>query len=338
MSKQQKHIDEVIMLRILENRSTKREEDLFEEWLKESKEHEELYRQFRKTAELTLWSTTSAEKSWEAITRKAKSGEPVPSYIELPSANTTRLWGISQKMLRVAAAVVFLIGASFLLMHILSQPEQLIISGNNYGPDTPYVLPDGSQVFLNNDAELTIMENFGDTNRRLSLKGEAFFEVERNEDLPFVVGVQNTTVSVLGTSFNVFSDSLKEVKVSVVTGIVEFFAEDTTAKVRLQKGEEGQYRPQLGAVTKAPIDNPNFLSWKTGVFTFDHTPVQEALQQLAAYYNQPMVYEHDTNRPAPELTTTFDQPSLEAVLDEIQLLLNASTTIRNDTIIFTPRH
>ncbi len=78
----------------------------------------------------------------------------------------------------------------------------------------------------------------------------------------------------------------------------------------------------------------NFLSWKTGVFTFDHTPVTEALQQLGYYYDRHLIYEKEGS--VPEITTTFENQPIETVQEELNLLLNTTSITRNDTILFKP--
>jgi ferric-dicitrate binding protein FerR (iron transport regulator) len=69
-------------------------------------------------------------------------------------------------------------------------------------------LPDGSTVWLNSNSTLLLPENFSSKHRKLFLKGEAFFEVHKDKDNSFRVFSGNSVTEVLGTSFNINSDTI----------------------------------------------------------------------------------------------------------------------------------
>jgi ferric-dicitrate binding protein FerR (iron transport regulator) len=167
------------------------------------------------------------------------------------------------------------------------------------------------------------------------LKGEAFFEVHRNEKLPFFISTYKTTIQVLGTSFNVFSDSLEKVKVSVVSGVVAFYSGKVENGIKLTAGEQAAYNPGLTQIEKELNTDPNFLSWKTGILYFNETPIKEAFRLLQKQYSRVFVFETKQGV-MPTLTTTIDNQTLEAVLEELNLLLNTKNVTQNDTIFFKP--
>ncbi len=238
-------------------------------------------------------------------------------------------------LIRVAAMLIFLLGVSFLLKIIVFDPEQLIISGNDLNPNEPYHLADGSLVYLNGNSEISFSKKFSVKDRKVSLKGEAFFEVQRNEEIPFSITTYKTITQVIGTSFNVYSDQSKQVRVFVVSGVVEFFTGKRKDLVRLEAGEQGIYNPGLTGVEKENINDRNFLAWKTGILYFDETPIPEAFRLLQEQYSRVLVFEEKQDD-LPTLTTTIDNQSLEAVLEELNLLLNIQHETRNDTIFFKP--
>ncbi len=335
MKKEQENIDERIILKLIESRADENERKLFKSWLENSPENAEIFEQLKKTHELTSVDQYSLSKNWESIVQKVKAGYKVSDYIELPE---TQIRSVSFRMntfMRAAAMIIILLGVSFLIKIFVFTPEQLFISGNDLGPNLPYELADGSLVYLNGDSEISFSKKFGDKNRRIALKGEAFFEVKRNEKIPFSITTHNTIVKVLGTSFNVYSDQSKLVRVSVVSGVVEFSVHKKKKPVRLRAREQGVYNPDMDAVKKEDIYNSNVLAWKTGILHFDETPIMEVLSLLQKQYLQVLVFEEKQDS-LPTLTTSFNNQSLETVLEELNLLLNVNFETRNDTIFFKP--
>jgi len=277
----------------------------------------------------------SLSRNWDAVMRKVKSGERVPAYIELPgTAQPSPVKLKPYQLMRIAAAITVLVGISFLLKTVVFDSAQLTVTGNG-NPRDPVQLADGSLVYLNKNSEITFSKKFGKKGRAIRLKGEAFFEVKRNEHIPFVVTTYKTTTRVLGTKFNIYSDMSEQVKVSVASGLVEFSTVENNDKVRLSAGEKGIYNPARAQIQKETNSDPNFLAWKTGVLLFSNTPLPEAFRILQQQYARVFAFEV-SQAPPPTLTTTFDNMPLDAVLEELNLLLNTKNVTRNDTIFFKP--
>lgn len=335
MKKKQNYIDETLLLKVLENRADEKEIILFNSWIDASDQHAEIFRQLKKIDQLASIDQNSKKKDWESVVSKVQKGEVVPDYIKLPDSPPISIKLKLNTLIRVAAMLVILLGISFLFNIVFFSPEQLTISGNDMNLNDPYPLADGSLVYLNKNSEISFSKRFGDKERKVSLKGEAFFEVKRNENIPFVINTYKTTTQVLGTSFNIYSDQTEQVRVSVVTGVVEFFTSKSNDRVRLVAGESGIYNLNLAGVKKENITDRNFMAWKTGILYFNETPLPEAFRLLQMQYSRVFVFESDKND-LPTLTTTFENLTLEAVLEELNLLLNTKNVTRNDTIVFKP--
>ena len=335
MKKQQEHIDETILLKVLENTADEKEIGVFACWIEASDMHAEMFEQLKKTYQLTSIDKNSLKKNWESVVSKVNSGRVVPDYIELPGipafSNSSRM----TTLIRAAAMLIILLGVSFLIKIMVYDSEQLIISGNDLNSNNPYQLADGSLVYLNRNSEIAISNKFGRKDRKVLLTGEAFFEVKRNKNIPFIITTYKTTTQVFGTSFNIYSDRSEQVRVSVVTGVVEFSSTNGNNKVQLVAGERGVYNPGMACVIKENLSDQNFLAWKTGILYFSETPLIEAFRLLQKRYSRVFVFESKQNH-LPALTTTFDNLPIDAVLDELNLLLNTKNFTRNDTIFFKP--
>lgn len=151
------------------------------------------------------------------------------------------------------------------------------------------VLPDGSQVWLNSGSSLTFPERFTGTERDVTLTGEGYFEVAKNKAMPFKVKVNDVTVQVLGTHFNVMAYSNEpEFKTTLLEGSVRI----TTAHGSglLKPNEMASVARGTDAVKIAPADIDKEVAWKNNLFWFDNAPIQSVMNQLARWYDVDIKY------------------------------------------------
>lgn len=129
-----------------------------------------------------------------------------------------------------AAAAIIIIGISSLLFlkknasgkeQILSESQVNEIS-TRLGSKSRIQLPDGSTVLLNAGSKLTYGKDFGQQLREVNLSGEAFFDVKKNSEIPFVIHTSNINIKVLGTMFNVKAyPEDKKTETSLIRGSIE---------------------------------------------------------------------------------------------------------------------
>jgi ferric-dicitrate binding protein FerR (iron transport regulator) len=234
---------------------------------------------------------------------------------------------------RMAAAVILLLGVGFIAQKYRApSPEMItVVSGEQM---KEVVLPDGSMVTLNRQAELVYPEKFNRRQRDISLIGEAFFEVARNPSKPFQVDVdQKALVRVLGTSFNINHDASSErISVQVLEGKVAFSSSEGSNEVILVKDEQATLSG--GVIARVDTADRNFLSWKTGKLFFDNASIGEVINELQAHYQVEM----ELHMNVPEklsFTSTIDNQDLESVLDEIALVLGLEYRYENEKVVFT---
>lgn len=190
---------------------------------------------------------------------------------------------------RIAAILVLAFGLVILFKMVLRVSE----TNNDYF--TEYIsadekklvsLPDGSIITLNRNSKLLISKTFNSDNREVILTGEAYFDVEKNPDVPFKVYAENSIVEVLGTSFNIRSDT-SEVIVDVVSGKVAFYNPSTDVKgIRLSKQEEGIYTVTNSKILKSKRWDPNNIAWYTNEIIFDNSDIEYVFTTLARYFNK----------------------------------------------------
>ncbi len=235
----------------------------------------------------------------------------VKQQIATPSSKVVPMY---RKWLRVAAAVAVLLVSSLVVYQYLQTEPALEMASTTATTETQLVqLADGSKVWLNRNATLHYPTKFGRKKREVTLKGEAFFDIQRDEQKPFVVQTHNAQTTVLGTSFNIVADTLLT-DVTVATGKVEV-SNRIDEKVVLTPGQVANV--QAEKITKTNNDDPNFLAWKTGEFTFSDTPFQQVIEALNTYYTDQF---KPTAVEGCELNATFKQAKIESVIETIETI------------------
>ncbi|SFB77901.1 protein of unknown function [Parapedobacter composti] len=140
-------------------------------------------------------------------------------------------------------------------------------------------LPDGSLVHLNAGSRLEFPSAFSDSTRVVFLEGEAFFDVQEDEDRPFSVATGDITVQVLGTSFNLQAYEAGAAQVALVKGKVRLEVVASGAQTELSPGMAAQLRPD-GSLENTPFDAETVLGWQEGVYFFHNEPLEHIMTMV----------------------------------------------------------
>lgn len=147
------------------------------------------------------------------------------------------------------------------------------------------VLPDGTQIRLNAGAKLSYSSNFASENiRQVTLSGEAFFEVAKNPEKPFVIDAGQSEVKVLGTVFNVKTRQGNNAVVAVQEGKVSFKGKEQTEGIILIANEVGVLAKD-GNVRRIDQPSQNYFSWFNHFLEFDNMPLPQVVEQLKAIFD-----------------------------------------------------
>jgi len=186
----------------------------------------------------------------------------------------------------VTLALVFASALYWIPRNLSTQPDMLIKSTSDYRAKV--TLSDGSNVWLNRNSILTYPETFTDTTRTVYLQGEAFFQVKRDERLPFIVVSHEVSTRVLGTSFNVDAyTNTQEVKVSVNTGKVEVSSIASKAPkilAELTKNMELVYNTTTQKSIVASSTTTSKNEWRKKQLVFVNTPLSQIIVTLENWY------------------------------------------------------
>lgn len=240
-------------------------------------------------------------------TRKAL--RKVKQHAKRPVAHII-IW--RQRIAIAASLLLLLCGGGYLYWN---SHRQVLLAANEKAQ--LFILPDNTHVTLSSHS--TLLYNKGD-DRTVTLDGNAYFEVHRDEQHPFTISNDMARIQVLGTKFQVrgSNGSQKVTEVFVTEGKVAFSAIETGQqglilthgmKARLLPGED---HPQL--ITAGSI---NQVAWATGLFHFNNTPLTEVLADLAQFYHVKL-RASDTHK---RLSGDFETDSLEEILTLIEQVL-----------------
>lgn len=157
------------------------------------------------------------------------------------------------------------------------------------GAEFQLVLPDGTKVWLNSESELRYPNLFNEDKRKVFLKGEAYFEVKHSVHQPFIVMAGECAIRVLGTEFNVSSYSEKnQVVTTLVNGKVAYTAGKQNGE--LIPGEQCIYNTEKRTSLVRKVDVGQYISWKDGLFVFDHIRMEDLAVQIARWYDVEVVF------------------------------------------------
>lgn len=218
-----------------------------------------------------------------------------------------------------AAAVLIFLSAGMVFYFTRDYTDTFLFANNSV---QEYSLADGSKVTLNKYAKVVVDHDYNDE-RLVGLKGEAYFEVNSNPENPFVVEFDNYRLVVLGTKFNI-RNAIGENEVTVTEGVVKVYAEDNKEGFTLHSGDQlvisSSDKPEL-----SKVDAESFISWKTGLYNFKDTPLEDVTSLLSRRYEREIVL----NPLLKNCTFTGDLTTAE--FDEAIKILAMSTFLKIET-------
>jgi len=158
-----------------------------------------------------------------------------------------------------------------------------------YGNRSTITLADGTKVWLNAGSRLIYPSRFVDRNREVFLVGEAFFEVAKNENQPFIVKTPDIQIEVLGTQFNISAYPEENIVQTVLTeGSIELGWTNRGLFDRNTQVHPGQLLIANRSEKKTAlyeVDTDYYTSWKEGYLTFNNSDLSRVVKKLERYYN-----------------------------------------------------
>lgn len=159
------------------------------------------------------------------------------------------------------------------------------------GLDCQLKLPDGTHVWLNADSKITFPDHFVGKERNVKVEGEAYFEVTKDAQHPFVVSTDYFTTTVLGTVFNINAYTPKTASVVLVSGSVAVKPKQGNTQL-ITPGQMAKWNGQ-GGMDISEVDVYPLTQWKDGFFYFNNDRLIDIMMELGRWYNVSVVFEHE---------------------------------------------
>lgn len=268
----------------------------------------------------------------ESLLRKAHAlGNDIK---EMESIDVARAYQRTQKLLKAnrkkqmynqlmryaAFLVVPLLLTSLVLGYLYFQKPEL---AEKYAEVTAatgsvirYELPDHSVVWLNSGSTLRYPTVFRSDNRNVELNGEAYFEVEADNERPFYVNTRHgLTVYVYATRFNVTAyEDDSNIETVLEKGKVNVISPDRKTIIQLAPGEQLLYNKQSQKLIKNKVDIYEKVAWKDGKLIFRNASLDDIFKRLSRHFNVDIQFNNKSGKEY-KYRATFRNETLPQILD-----------------------
>lgn len=269
-------MDEKLLHKYIAGDANPQEKETVVRWMEADKKNMEEFLSARKLYDFTVWQPDQVRESYSSTGKLRK------VFLEFT------------KIAAVFIGAIILVTFFYLAKEVPVQEktvmQKLYVPA---GQRAELTLSDGTKVWLNAKTTLTFPDRFSTHQRNVTLNGEAYFDVTRNEKAPFIIQTEKYNVKVLGTEFNVRAyddDTIEPFETALVNGSIEIESMDHSVKKLLQPKEKAYLKNgqlQIGTITEF-----NQYLWKEGLICFDDNSLAEIFKKLDFYYNTPVKIEN----------------------------------------------
>jgi len=326
------HIDE-LLAKYVANEATIGEKAIVESWLTENasnaKHLDQLNIIFNQATALKESQQFDTDAAWLKV--KSRLGKQETKTIEFKPQIPIAVGTNFNTWLRIAASIVVVLGIGYYAMQFFSKPVDLYSqqATTTILKDT---LPDGSTIVINKKSSLAYEYNPRKKTRKLTLEGEAYFNVKHEEKKPFIIETQEVIIEDIGTTFNVKSYTQSNtIEVFVESGEVRFYTNNNEG-LYLKQGETGIYNKSNKSFARLIETDTNILSYQNHIFHFNNTDLGTIIDEINEVYNVKLVAVKEQLRGC-RITVDFKGESLESIIDIISETLNLTVTKLDNQIM-----
>lgn len=275
---------DLLISKELSGEITQEEATKLNSWLKESERNQNIYNESKR-----IWIKNNHYLSQE---EKATDFKKIKTQIKqaesINQAKKRRLSIIFRAAAILAIPILLAAGWYMATMFSATSNTQLCEVMAPNGQIAECVLADGTKVWLNAGTSISYNPTLSGKNRLVNLKGEAYFEVTKNPERPFIVNTKKLRVKVLGTHFNVKAyPEDKTIETTLEEGRVELQLKDYPDQkpVELQPGEHATVEINQKNIKIEKTDTYLLTAWRDRKFVFKDATLKQIVEQLDKFYN-----------------------------------------------------
>ena len=360
--------DKSLYIKLFSEMVSTEEAEYIIQYLQESKEHRLDYFQMKRIWQESRKRVNKAgleERSWERLKIRIEESENEDNPIRGSRLQYT--W----KRITIAASIMLLIGISGYWVYHKHQTSlilarELHISAPK-GSRSHVELPDGSDVWLNSGSQLTYYYDTERADRKVTLSGEAYFDIEHTRNIPFIVNTSDLEIKVLGTKFNVKSYPEEQfIETTLIEGKIEVYkingvkgaaaiAMEPNQKLIYQKKEMiadvqtplEQLEPEKEIVNEEiremsikivkKINSEEDASWKDGKLIIRSETLEVLAIKLERYYNVSISFKDESIREF-SYSGTLNEVTIEEVLRALEKTSPIQFSIKKDQVVLALRN
>lgn len=200
------------------------------------------------------------------------------------------------------------------------------------GKSFKIVLSDSSIVYLNNHTEFTYPVNFADNEeRKVTLRGEAYFEVTKDTKNQFIVETMGIDIKVYGTKFNVNTNKYGIIETVLVEGSIAVQPDGSTENM-VKPNQMLTYTTATNEIKLNNVDINNYISWMSGIYRFNRQSLKDIMAALSLWYDVEVIYEDDKIKELECICNIPRYTSIDEVLDILQKCGNIGYNINGSKI------
>lgn len=288
-------------------------------------------KQINKILEENLLDEVNVDKEWERLYDTILQESMAHSVLK----RKRKLFSL---FLKLVAAV--LLGAFLATAFFQMNPKDNSLKSSSYkimtgkGEKSSLQLPDGTKVWLNTCTSLEYSVDYGVNNRNIALVGEAYFEVAKNRDIPFVVKTDGLEVKALGTAFNVCAYE-NEAKLTTIlfSGQVMVRPFSTKQEILLNPDQVAIYHKDKNKIETMPYQKQLFTEWRAGGLSFEMMFLEEIAKLLERNYDVTFLFKNQRIKTLRFSGYFNNNESLTDILRVIKINTSINYRMVKDTVI-----
>jgi ferric-dicitrate binding protein FerR (iron transport regulator) len=282
-------------------------------WIDSSPENRNEFIQYKKIWSLTSDAKENTHRAWVNLSAK----------LVKPRAKQYQVFSIA----KVAASMILAFGIGILAQYLLSvsqKTEKVYLAETQIevplGQMSNITLPDGTTVRLNSGTKLFYSGNFHSGDRIVSLSGEAFFDVAKDNSHPFIVKTNSLDFKVYGTSFNIqaYPDDQKT-NTTLVEGSLGLVDKAGRELYRLEPGENATFTGATKRIEVSKVNLDLYTSWKDGLVTFRNEKLKDVAKKIERWYNVEIVINNKRIGEEVYLGTIMKNKPIDQILEVFAL-------------------
>ncbi len=344
MSNKQSHIDYDQIAKYLSGQSAPEEEQAMEQWIDGSDQNLEIFNQCKKLLGFEYIDSSAStpppkldvKKAWANVEQRLDLNDQT-MVVDIPvdredESDTGKILSLPRKFPWAWVAATLVLGMTIVFFFLnKSSEKEVMLAGTEVTQE--YFLPDSSRILLASNSLVKYRSSFGTSNRNLELTGKAYFEVQRDEHLRFVVSTQSGRVEVLGTAFAV-EENAEMLYVIVERGMVQLISTLKTGGTEymvLERMEKGVLDLDTGTLNKIQLKNLNELYWVNKRLNYRQELLSVVFMELSRIFEIDILFDPDKIADC-RITGVFVNQSFEEIMENMSISMDFDYTITSNKV------